>query len=311
MRVALAIAAGLVATLIYAGQFVASRWSIQRSLSVWDLAALRFGVAGLLLLPVLVRHGLSTAAGIGWGRGVVLCVTAGAPYTLILYTGLAMAPAGHGAAFVCGVTPVVSALLVWFWAGDRPHVATVAGLALIVAGLALLAAPTLRGGGELVWLGDLVFVLDGVLWALFTVLARRWQVDPLRGTAVVWVLSLTYLPIYAALAGPRLLAAPRGEVLFQGFYQGVGVAIAALGLFSWAIRVLGPSSASLFMPLVPVFGVLLAALLLGEIPIAVQVVGMIGVSVGMALAALGHRTLRAGALIARRAAAKRPIPPVR
>jgi drug/metabolite transporter (DMT)-like permease len=42
--------------------------------------------------------------------------------------------------------------------------------------------------------------------------------------------------------------------------------------------------ASLFMPLVPVFGVLLAMPVLAEIPTAVQLVGMIGVSVGLVLA---------------------------
>ncbi len=38
------------------------------------------------------------------------------------------------------------------------------------------------------------------------------------------------------------------------------------------------------MPLVPVFGVLLAMPVLDEIPTAVQLVGMIGVSVGLLLA---------------------------
>ena len=39
--------------LIYAGQFVLSRWSMRRTLSPWDLAALRFTVAGLLSLPTV------------------------------------------------------------------------------------------------------------------------------------------------------------------------------------------------------------------------------------------------------------------
>ena len=77
-RVVLAVVAGLVAMLLYAGQFVLSRWSIQRTLSLWGLAALRFAAAGLLLLPVVLRHGVATAAGVGWGRALVLTLTAGA-----------------------------------------------------------------------------------------------------------------------------------------------------------------------------------------------------------------------------------------
>jgi drug/metabolite transporter (DMT)-like permease len=119
-RLLLAVVAGLVAMLLYAGQFVLSRWTIQRTLSLWDLAALRFAAAGLLLLPVVVRHGLAGAAGVGWGRSLALTITAGGPYTLIMFAGLSLAPAGHGAVIIPGATPVVSTLLVWLWFGERP-----------------------------------------------------------------------------------------------------------------------------------------------------------------------------------------------
>ena len=127
--------------------------------------------------------------------------------------------------------------------------------------------------------------MDAVFWGLFTVLARHWRVDPIRGTAVVWVLALAYLPFYFLVFGGRLLAAPARELVFQAVYQGVGVAVAALALYAWAIRMLGPSAASLFMPLVPVFAVLLAIPALGEIPTTVQLVGILAVVVGMVLAA--------------------------
>jgi drug/metabolite transporter (DMT)-like permease len=288
-RLLLAVVAGLVAMLLYAGQFVLSRWTIQRTLSLWDLAALRFAAAGLLLLPVVVRHGLAGAAGVGWGRSLALTITAGGPYTLIMFAGLSLAPAGHGAVIIPGATPVVSTLLVWLWFGERPWPVRLAGLVLVVVGLGLVGWPGISGAaGERTWLGDLLFVVAGVLWGLFTVLARRWQVDPLRATAMMWVLALAYLPFYGFAAHDRLLTAPRGEILFQVIYQGVGVAIVALVLYAWAIRVLGASFASLFMPLIPVLGMLLAVPVLGEVPARVQLVGVVAVSVGMALAAIGQ-----------------------
>ncbi len=285
-RTALAVAAGVAAMLLYAGQFVISRWSLQRTLSLWDLAMLRFTAAGLLLLPVVIRHGMASAAGIGWGRTVVLAITAGAPYTLVLYAGLALAPASHGAVIIPGATPVVSTALVWLWFGERPGGARLAGLAAIIAGLVLVSWPSVsHGDSGATSAGDGLFAVASVLWGLYTVLARHWQVDPLRGTAMVWVLALAYLPVYVALAGGRLVQAPPGEVLFQAIYQGVGVAIMALLLYTRAIRVLGAAVASLLMPLIPVFGVLLAVPVLGEVPAAVQVIGMLAVSIGMVLAA--------------------------
>ena len=275
--------AGVAAALIYGGQFVATRWSLVGALTPWDLAALRFGVAGPLLLPILARHGFADAAGIGWGRALVLGIVAGAPYTLILYAGLALAPAGHGAVIVTGATPLVSTLLLWLRFGDRPSPARLIGLPLILVGLAFVSWSGPTAGSA--WLGDALFALDATLWGLFTVLARHWRIDPLRGTAVVWSLALVYLPIYFAFRGAWLLAAPRGEVLFQAVYQGLGVAIAALALYAFAIRVLGSSVASLFMPLVPLCGVLLAIPVLGEIPAPIQRLGVVGVTVGMVLSA--------------------------
>jgi drug/metabolite transporter (DMT)-like permease len=287
VRIALAVGAGVIAALIYGGQFVVTRWSMQRTLSSWDLAALRVAVAGALMLPIVARHGV---ARIGWKRSLALAIAAGAPYTLIMQAGLVVAPAAHGAVIVPGATPVVSAVLLWMWRGERPWPAKIAGLALIVIGLVLVGWPALGGGGEdAVWVGDLLFVAAAVLWGLFTVLTRVWNIDPIRGTAVVWVMSLAYLPFYVALSGSSLLHAPRGEVIFQAVYQGVGVAVIALVLFSRAIGVLGVSSASLFMPLVPVFGVLLGVPVLGEVPAAIQLAGMAGVSVGIALAAARPR----------------------
>lgn len=285
-RTALAVAAAVAAMLLYGGQFVLSRWSIQRSLSLWDLGTLRFLTAGLLCLPFALRGG--AGGGVGPGRLLVLTLAAGAPYTLIMYAGLSLAPAAHGAVIIPGATPVVSALLAWAWFGERPWRARVGGLAAIVVGLALVGSPGFRvGGGSSAWLGDALFVAAGVLWGLYTVCARLWRVDPLRATAAVWALSLAYVPIYAVVAGPtRLLGAPRGEVIFQALYQGVGVAICALVLYSFAIRALGATVAALFMPLTPVFGVLLGVPILGEVPSAVQVLGILAVIGGMVAASL-------------------------
>ena len=286
-RLLLAAVAGVLATLIYGGQFVASRFSLQQTLSPWDLAALRFGVAGLVSLPFLIHRGLPSAGGIGWRRSLVLAITVGAPYTLILYSGLAMAPANHGAVIIPGATPLFAAALAWVWLGEETAPKAILGLILILAGVALVSWPAIIDlTGDPTWSGDASFLVAGLLWAIYTVLVRRWRVRPLQATAMVWVLALLYIPIYLALdGGTRLLAAPRGEVIFQAIYQGVGVSLVALLLYSRAIRTLGTESASVFMPLIPIFGALFAVPVLGEMPDRLQLAGMIMVTVGIALAA--------------------------
>src|SRR5439155_1714243 len=143
-----------------------------------------------------------------------LSVAAGAPYTLILSAGLVLAPAAHGAVIVTGVTAVVTTALAWLWFGVRPWPARTAGLVLVVIGLALVGSLGVGGGGH-AWLGDALFIVAGELFALFTVGARHWRVDPLPATAAVWVLALPYVPIYAAGAWPRVLEGARGSAVFR------------------------------------------------------------------------------------------------
>src|SRR6266849_2181586 len=50
---------GFAAVSIWASWSVVTRLAVTTSLDAWDIAALRFGVAGLLLSPVLVRRGLA------------------------------------------------------------------------------------------------------------------------------------------------------------------------------------------------------------------------------------------------------------
>jgi drug/metabolite transporter (DMT)-like permease len=175
------------------------------------------------------------------------------------------------------------------WYGERLSAARLGGLAIILIGLILVGWPSLsEGGGGHVWMGDLLLLGATALWGTFTALTGRWRVDPLRGAAVVWVLALAYLPFYLALAPGKLLTAPRGEVVFQAVYQGIGVAVLALFFYTYASRALGPTRASLFMPLIPVVSVLLGVPVLGEVPSLVQLVGILMVSAGMAVAALAR-----------------------
>src|SRR5215211_3873898 len=56
---------GLAAVSIWSGWIVVARLGLKSSLTPWDIAALRFGVAGLLLLPYVMSKGLALGR-LGW-----------------------------------------------------------------------------------------------------------------------------------------------------------------------------------------------------------------------------------------------------
>src|SRR5262249_58133425 len=56
---------GLAAVSIWSGWIVVARLGLRTSLTPWDIAALRFGVAGLILLPYVFNIGLAFDR-LGW-----------------------------------------------------------------------------------------------------------------------------------------------------------------------------------------------------------------------------------------------------
>ena len=141
-RLGAGIAWALLAISLWGGWFVVTRRTVGAGgiLGPADLVALRFGIGGLLLLPVLVLRlrGLDRSA---WRDGLILFVAQGAPFALLISVALRHAPAGHGAALTPGTMPLFAALLGILVLGDRPGRAALAGFGLIAAG-----ALTLAGG---------------------------------------------------------------------------------------------------------------------------------------------------------------------
>ncbi len=282
-RLPTAVLYGLAAALIWGAWPVVSAIGIQAdTLAAADLAALRFAVAGLVLLPLVLRHG---SGGLGWPRALVLAAGAGAPYVLVTAGGLAYAPAGQGGIITPSCMLACSTLGGWALLGDRPPRQRLLGIAVILAGILLIGGQNLLDTQPGQWKGQLLFAAGGLLWAGYTVAARAWGAQPLQATALVSVLSLLlYLPAYLVFAEPRLFEAAPAEVAGQAVFQGLFAAVLALICYSRAVAQLGAGGGAVFATLVPAIAVLLAWPLLGEVPGAGDLAGAGLVTAGMATA---------------------------
>jgi drug/metabolite transporter (DMT)-like permease len=253
-----------------------------QALTAWDVTALRFGVAGLVLLPLFLRHGFG---GLRWWTALLLACGAGAPYVLLTAGGLAFAPAGHMGVITPSCMLLCSTLGSWLILKDRVIPGRVVGVLAIFCELVTLGWDGLANHGEQTWIGDLMFVLGGAFWASYTIGSRVWPIAPLHATAIVGVVSmLLYVPGYTWLAGAHLAAAPWRELLIQGVFQGLLSAVVALLLYTRAVALLGAARGAVFAALVPSFSLLLAIPLLQEIPTRLQLAGVVLVTVGMVFA---------------------------
>ncbi|MFD1733124.1 EamA family transporter [Deinococcus malanensis] len=106
--------------LIWSGFILVSRLGAQGTLSAFDVAALRFGVSGLVMLPYLLRHG---AGGLTLPQVAALGVSAGLGYAMLAYSGFQLAPAAHAAVFMPGMLPFFTAALAWWFLGSVGHAA--------------------------------------------------------------------------------------------------------------------------------------------------------------------------------------------
>jgi drug/metabolite transporter (DMT)-like permease len=265
--------------------FATARAGIIAGLSPGDLILMRFSVAGLTLLPFLVRWGLPTLAGIGWRRGLILTLLGGPAFALMQMGGYAFAPLAHGAVIHPASVTILSTGIAAALLRERLSPAHLGGAALVIAGIVLISWQGLHAEtGANSWIGDLLFFTSAIIWAGFTVLIRHWRLHAIRAIAVVSFLSLlVILPGYLAWYGvAHLLARSPGPMAIQALVQGLGQGVLAMIAYSQAIRVLGVSRAVLFPAMVPAVSILMGIPIVGEIPDATQITGLLLVTVGLA-----------------------------
>ena len=130
--------------------------------------------------------------------------------------------------------------------------------------------------------GDLSFIFAGICWATMLTLLRLRQIDSVRATVIISVLSLLiYAPSYALIFGfERVIAVGWKENITQIVAQGVLSGPLATYLAAYAASVLGTGRGATFSALVPGFTMLIGVLALGEMPTALQLVGLAIVAIG-------------------------------
>lgn len=283
---------GLGAALIWSGWWTVTRLGVVNDLPPADLAALRFGISGLLLLPLAWRQRRAiqqTAPRLL----LFMAAGAGAPYALIAGSGVRLTSAGLGGAITVGLLPAFTLILSMLFLNEKVTRALVLGIACILVGATFVIAGTWNAGCG--GYGLALFVLGAFIWAGYTVSLMRSGLQPLTAAAVVCVASFAfYTPVWMFTSGPiRLLAAAPADLLLQTVYQSLFSAIGALFFYGRAIGRLGATRASVFAAIVPMCSVIIAAVVLHEIPGMFEAGGAALLSAGAIVAA--RRTAEAAA----------------
>lgn len=267
---------GAASVALFSAFTLVSRAGLTSTLQPWDLIALRFGIGGLLLLPVFARKRLG---GVAPAQAMALAFTGGLGFAACAYVGFALAPATHGAVLLHGTLPLSTHLLAH---SERGANRRTVGLVLIASGVAAMAVEGASASTPRQWLGDGALLLASFSWATYGLLARRLQLPPSHLASIVAVLSASAsIPMLLLLPGLRFSQAPWQEWALQAAFQGVLIGIVSLFVYSSAVTRMGPRRTALATAAVPCVTTLGAMLFLGESPSALVLAGIALVTAGM------------------------------
>ncbi|MDR2297712.1 MAG: DMT family transporter [Comamonas sp.] len=247
------------------------------ALNMPPLAAscLRFLLAATMLLPWLYFSGGMPALRKWPARTWLGMLAAGATgvfgYASFFLTGLQHLPAGK-AALVITLNPVVTlALAVWLFK-ERINRLIALGMLLAACGAVVVIShgrplEVLNGA---VGLGELLILGCVVCWVCYTLIGRAMLagVDALAATAATSVFgALLLLTASLVVEGPQGLvsafqASPKAWAAM--IFMAYGSTAVAYAWYFSGVKALGAGAASGYITLVPVIGVVLSALLLGE-----------------------------------------------
>lgn len=276
------IVCALTSVLLFSSFTLVSRFGFSSSLAPADVAALRFGFGGLVLLPVLLRYGL---ARVRWGDAAALAGLGGLGFALLAYGGFALAPAAHGAVLLHGTVPLFTFAIMSVTLRQRSTRHQIAGIALIGGGIALMAYDSVAGASLRQLTGDGLLLLASLFWSGYGVVTKRLDLPPAQSAAIVAVFSMCcFLPVYALLPGKALFAVSTRELLLQVIVQGILIGAISIFVYTRAVASIGPTRTAFFTAAVPCVTTLSAVPLLGEIPTRAGAMGVCLVTLGMIIA---------------------------
>lgn len=277
------------ATLFWSGNFIAGR-ALADEIGPVSLNFWRWTLALAVLLPVSWRSlvGCRDALLMNWGRIAALGLTGVAGFHICVYFALAATTAVN-ALLLLSLTPVFIVLAAWLVHREPPSRREAAGIALSLAGAAVLVTHGNIGVLQAMQIdpGALWMLAALAVFAAYSLLFKHRApgVPPLALHTASTIAGLVWMaPVYAlALAAGETTALTRTGALGIGY---MAVFASAVAFFLWirAVEQIGASRAGTFIHLMPVFGSILAAVLLGERIALFHVAGAALVFAGLVVA---------------------------
>jgi drug/metabolite transporter (DMT)-like permease len=278
-------------TLIWAGHSVVGRLAVGQ-IGPMTLTCMRWAVA---LVPILIaaRPSLRRDWPVLKAHWLYLAVMGTAGYTVFvaLFYVAAHRTSALNLSIIQGAIPALVLVGARLFLGLKFTALQALGAAITMLGVAAIAAQgdPARLGALAFNSGDVLMVVAAALYAGYTVgLRLRPNVSGLSMLAAMAIAALiTSIPLMVWEIASGGFVWPTATGLLALAFVALGPAFAAQLFFMRGVELIGPGRAGVFVNLVPVFGAIMAVVLLGEPFAAYHVVALALVVGGIAIAQRG------------------------
>jgi drug/metabolite transporter (DMT)-like permease len=257
-------------TVFWGGTAVAGKLALQ-GIPPLTIGVFRYGVAGVILAAAFRRE-IPPLRSLRRADLWVLLWVGILGITLnhaLFFLALVFAPAAHGAIIPTTTSPVWTIILAARLGREPVSGRQILGMLLCLAGVVLVVRPERLAteAGVRVVLGDLLFLLGGVAWGIYSYISK---VAMRRLSAAVTLAfgmgigTVCLLPL--ALAERPWNALGKTDITAWGALAYLTFLGSLISFLWWnvGIRRLGAGRTVVFSYLIPVFGVFLSWLVLGE-----------------------------------------------
>jgi len=259
------------------------------------LAFVRWLVTLAVVLPFAWREILRERASImaNWRVLLLLGVMSTTLQNMVFYWGIKLSTATN-AALLNSTVPIWILILSALLFKRRTSHGEWAGVAVSLSGVLLImfGGSPVAGGGFAINPGDLLLAAGLVNWSLYSVLVPR---RPVHLSSWAFITIISVIGVVVALPVLPIEWAFGVEYVFNGtaiagiLYMALLGTVIGTATYNYAIDRLGPAKAGFGVHLVPVWGMVLAFLLLGERPTLLALAGFALVLAGIGLGQTARR----------------------
>lgn len=286
----------VVVMMLWTGNSIVAR-ALRHDVPPFTLALLRWTGACLVLSPFamgpLKRDWAQIRA--GWKSILLLSMLGIGAFNALIYSGLRYTTASN-ALLLQAAIPAMVLLFDRLFYGVHSVVLQKAGVILSALGVAIIVFQgDLRAALNVhLGYGDLLVLISALVWSLYTVLVpHRPKISAISFVATTFVLGIpTMLPFAMHEWSQGELVNWKPGVIAGVAYISVLPSLVAFTMFNWSTQVLGSARSGQTLNLLPLFGALFSAALLGEKLHGYHLVGMSVILIGIGIAILAMRDTR-------------------